>query len=119
MAYFLILPAFVVWLIVAGVSTVIAKKFSRFPVAYPFVWRISVWATLGFVVANVLLIVLLALGFIALEDASADHSSSRDTFQIVWGLTAIGGPVIVSVLGWLLGAVAGVVLALIHYKRAA
>jgi hypothetical protein len=111
MAYFLILPAFVLWLIVAGVAVLVVKSVPAFSVAYPYVWRIALWATVGLIAANAVLVALLALGFVALGDGTAPASAGHDAFQLLWGLTAIGGPVIASALGWLVGAVLGLALA--------
>jgi branched-subunit amino acid permease len=114
MTYFLILPAFVLWLIVAGTAALVARLVPALSVAYPYVWRIALWATAGLIAANAALVALLALGFVALGDGMAPSSAGHDAFQLLLGLTAIGGPVVASALGWLVGAVLGFALG---YRR--
>jgi hypothetical protein len=118
-AYFFVLPAFFLWLIIAGALVVATKRISRIHSAYSIVWRISLWGTLGFIAANALFIVLLISGFSALDVSSASPSFIHNTLQFLFGLIAIGGPVIASFLGWLVGVMVGAVLSLYYHVRAA
>lgn len=111
MAYFLVLPAFALWLIVAALAVAIVKTVPRLASIYPYAWRVSVWATVGFVIANVALAVAVAVGFVAVDRYSAEPSAMRDAAQATLGVTAIVGPFIASALGWLAGAVFGLILA--------
>lgn len=112
MAYFLIFPAFCgLLLIVSGLSVLVARSVPAFSVAYPYVWRIVLWASVGLIAANIVLVTFLALGFFALGDGMAPASAGYGAFQLLWALTAIVGPVIASAFGWLVGAVFGLGLA--------
>ena len=116
MAYFLILPAFVLWLLVAAAGILATRLIPRLAPIYPYALRASLWASVGTVVANAVLIGLLALGMGVLEP-TASQSTAQDAAQMAWGLTALGGPVIASALGWLGGFVFGLFLAFRRSRR--
>src|ERR1044071_6535749 len=92
MAYFVIVPAFALWLLAAAAALVAAKFVPRLAAVYAYVLRILIWGTVGFVAANALLICFLALGLVALERTESSQSTAHDVLQMAWGLTAIGGP---------------------------
>ena len=117
MAYFVIVPAFVLWLLVAAAALVAAKFVPRLAAMYAYVLRILIWGTVGFVAANALLICFLALGLVALERTESSQSTTHDVLQMAWGLTAIGGPIVASALGWMAGCILGGVLALLRGRR--
>ena len=119
MLYFVILPAFAFWLVVATLAVCIAKSVPRVAFAFPFVWRICLWATLGFVVANALLILLLAGGFLALGRQPSVPTQGGDAARILLGVGTVVGPLVASVGGWLFGAVVGAALSLSHRQRSA
>lgn len=109
MTYFFILPAFVVWLII-GVAFLV---FVRTRPLYPYAWRVVLWSSVGFVITNVLLLIVVA-GAMALmgpAPAEAERTMGRDALQLIVGLGAFVGPVFASLLGWVAGAGAGVLLA--------
>jgi hypothetical protein len=117
MAYFVVVPAFVLWLLMAAAALVATRAVPRLTSAYSYVLRISIWGTVGFVGANALLICLLALGFGALERTESSQSTAHDFLQMAWGLAAIGGPVIASGLGWIAGCILGAALAFLRGRR--
>lgn len=119
MLYFIILPAFALWLVLATLAVGVTKSVPRIAFAFPFVWRISLWATIGFVVANAVLVVLLTGGFFAIDRQPSAATEGGDTMRILWGVGAVVGPIIVSTAGWLLGAVMGAALSLRHRQRSA
>ena len=112
MAYFLILPVFVIWVLFACAAIVATRSFPSLSGAFPSVWRIALWATVGVVAANAALVLLLTVGFATIGSSAPPESAGRDVFQFVWGLTAIGGPLLASLLGWVAGAGLGAVFAL-------
>lgn len=117
MLYFIILPAFALWLVLAAVAVCITKSVPRVAFAFPFVWRISLWATLGFVIANAVLILFLAGGFSAVGTQPSAGTEGGGALHILWGVAAIAGPIIASAAGWLVGAAVGAALSLRHRQR--
>jgi hypothetical protein len=117
MAYFIILPAFVLWLLAATGAVIAVRLTPRLAAVFPYVLRVAVWGTLGFLAANAALIGLLALGLVALDNPSATSSLPHDVGQIAWGLAALGGPFIASALGWMSGCALGVLLAFLRTRR--
>ena len=113
MAYFFILPAFVIWLLFALGAVGLTKSASPLAAAYPYVWRVSLWASIGVLVANALLIALLALGFVALEGTGGDPANDAP-IRFIFGLSAVVGPILVSAAGWFTGALLGTYLAHRH-----
>jgi Ca2+/Na+ antiporter len=112
-AYFLVIPAFILWLLVATIAVVITKYITKLSAAYPYVLRIAIGSIIGILIANALLIGLLALGFVGAD--SLNRGASRDTAQIVWGLATFVGPIMASVAGWILGGIVGVGHALLPF----
>jgi hypothetical protein len=119
MAYFVVVPAFVLWLLIAAAAIIAIRAVPRLTSAYSYVLRISIWATIGVVAANALLICLLTLGFGALERTEPLPSTAHDILRVAWGLAAIGGPIIASGLGWIAGCTIGADLAFLRGRRVA
>ncbi len=111
MAYFFILPAFVIWLVVAAIGLVIVRTSSRLSRAYPYAWRVVLWSTAGFSVANVFLVVAVAGIANMLGPGSPERTFANDALQLIVGLGAIVGPIPASLAGWLGGAAVGALLA--------
>jgi len=110
MAYFIIIPIFVLWLVVAGAAIVGTRKIPSLNFAYPYVIRACTWATIGFLVANVALVLSLASSAQLLSELP-NQFSGRSVLEMIWGLAAILGPVPASAIGWLAGAFLGFFLA--------
>jgi hypothetical protein len=111
MAYFIILPAFVVWLIVAAIALAVIRTNTRFSSVRPYAWRVVLWSTGGFIAANGLLVVIVAGAASVLGLGSPQRTVARDALQLIVGFGAIVGPIPASLLGWLGGAVLGALLA--------
>ncbi|PWF44686.1 hypothetical protein [Massilia glaciei] len=103
MAYFIILPVFVVWLLVAGAAMVACRLIPSCADAWQYVWRIALWATVGFIVANA------ALWFFLMPALAAmpSNSDSSGMLKSLWGLVAIGAPFLITPIGWAIGAAIG------------
>ena len=119
MLYFIILPAFALWLVLATLAVGVTKSVPKIAFAFPFVWRIGLWTTIGFVVANAVLVVLLTGGFFAIDRQPSAANEGGNAMRILWGVGTVVGPIIASTAGWLLGAVIGVTLSLRHRHRSA
>jgi hypothetical protein len=117
MLYFIILPAFALWLVLAALTVGMTKSVPRFAFAFPFVWRISLYATLGFVIANAVLVLALAGSSFAVGRQPSAAAEGAGALQILWGVGAVVGPIIASAAGWLFGAVTGAALSLRHRQR--
>ena len=111
MAYFLILPAFALWLVVAAIGLAIIRTSDRFSRLRPYAWRVVLWSTVGFVVANLALVVIVAGAASLLGPAPSERTVARDALQLVVGVGAIVGPIPVSLVGWLAGGARGAILA--------
>lgn len=112
MLYFIIVPAFALWLVVATVAVGITKSVPRIAYAFPYVWRISLWATLGFIGANALLVLLLTGGLFALDEPSSQVTAGGGAARILWGVGAVAGPLVASAVVWFFGGVIGVALSM-------
>jgi hypothetical protein len=107
MAYFIILPAFIVWLIVGAIALLVIRANGRLSHSFPYAWRFYLWSTIGFVIANVLLVIVVAGGAALLEPGSEERTFGRDAVQLMVGLGGIVGPIPASVIGWLGGGLLG------------
>ena len=115
MLYFLVLPIFLLWLAGAGLAVAVCRWARRFRPAFPFAWRMALWASLGFLSANALLILSVVLGLGIAERAPAGAG------QVLGNLSAVGalvGPPLISGAGWLLGLLVGAILA-VRQRRVA
>jgi hypothetical protein len=110
MPYFILIPAFLAWLLVCGAAAAVSARMPALRSWRPYVVQVGLWASAGILAGNALLILLLALGLQSL-DRLQDGSAVRSGLQVVWGLGVLLGPFAVSTLGWLAGACLGVVLA--------
>ncbi|MES3023475.1 MAG: hypothetical protein V4857_18070 [Pseudomonadota bacterium] len=106
MAYFIILPVFVVWLMVAGVAMAACRLIPSFADAWQYVWRVALWATVGFVAANAVLWLFLipALG------PMPSKTVGGGLLHYIRALVAIGGPLLVTPIGWSIGSAVGLFL---------
>lgn len=111
MPYFLLIPAFLGWVVVCSALTLTTRLTPSLKPWYPYVLRICIWATVGTLVANVVFISLLALGVQTLGSLQTG-SPVHDSLQVMWGLSALLGPFAVSTVGWIGGACFGMYLAL-------
>lgn len=107
MAYFIILPAFILWLVIASIALVVVRRSRRYPHAFSYAWRFCLWSTIGFVVANVLLVGILAGAFILMGPASGERTIGRDALQLIVGIGGMVGPILASLAGWLAGGLLG------------
>ena len=116
MTLFLIVPLFVLWLLSAVVATVATRFVPQLKQLFPFVWRISVWATLGSLASTALLLWMIELAARTGQPFPAG-SFGHDLFALYMGLAVIAGPLLAIVAGWTAGALLGTVLALVATRR--
>lgn len=90
------------WLVFAITIFLISKYNLNFKSFYPFILGISIWATIGFILANLGFSLLFVLGLLSTKGEEA--SNANDIIRIILGILFIVGPVVVSILGWLGGA---------------
>ena len=113
MTYFLVLPFFVLWLVFATGATVATRLVPQLQPLFPYAWRISLWASVGCVLVNAILMWLWTTMPHAVA-APATGTLEKDASQLALLLVVFAGPVLGSVTGWLAGALLGIALA---YRR--
>ena len=116
MTYFLLLPLFLLWLICAIAATAATRFVSQLNQLFPYVWRVSLWATIGCVLANATLLWMLSL----MERAGAPlfmGSFAEQALQLTFGLALLAGPLLASAAGWSAGALLGALLAFLDGRR--
>ena len=114
MPYFILIPVFLGWLLICGIATTASKWMASLRPWRSYVVQVCVWSTVGILIANSVLVLLLAQGIQAL-DALRDGTTIRSGLQVAWGLGALLGPFAVSALGWMGGVCFGLYLA--HQRR--
>jgi hypothetical protein len=75
--------------------------------AFPFAWRILLWSSVGFLVANGLLVG----GFLVLARLEPGSGARAPAVKLGLGAALILGPVVASAVGFVGGALLGAVLA--------
>jgi hypothetical protein len=102
--YFLILPLFVLTLVAMTCATLAARFIEPLKALYPFAWRILLWSSIGFLVANSLMI-----GLFFLPGAAGWQGANQPIDLVKYGFLAILflGPVIASLVGFIGGALLG------------
>jgi len=113
MPYFILLPIFIAWVLIFAVVMAIAQSVPSLIPLRPYVKHVGIWSSIGTLIANVILILLLILGAQAI-DGLKDGSSIRASLQVIWGASALIGPFAISALGWFGGASLGLYRA---YRR--
>lgn len=118
MTYFLVLPLFILWVLGACAMTAASRYVPQLRLLFPWVWRICLWATLGVIAANAVMVwALTILG-------SVDHPFMPGSFadelsRLAIGVAVLAGPLLASAAGWSAGALLGAVLALLKTRRKA
>jgi len=107
--YFFLAGAFLFWLVIATIAIASVRAIPALRSMFPLVWRVAVWATVGLIAANILLGLVIAAGFLVLPSES-DPSAGREALQVGLAFTALLGPFAASAVGWLGGAIFGVLL---------
>ncbi len=116
MTYFLVLPLLVMWLLAAAGATAATRMIPQLNHLFPWAWRISLWATLGCIVGNAILLLLLSNAH-HLGLPSDMGSFADELFKLGMGLTVLLGPIFVSAVGWIAGAIIGALLAFSRTRR--
>ena len=112
MIYFILLPLFALWLVLAAGATALTRFVPQLKELFPYVWRISLWATLGCIVANATLIWL--VGSLKLLP-SLEHADPA--YAAAMGVALLASPLVAAGAGWLIGAVLGAFLGFMHGRR--
>ncbi len=117
MTWFLVLPFFLLWLVMAAGATAAARFVPQLHHLFPYVWRISLWATIGWVAASAALFGLLHLmdGAGPLFEAG---SVGEQLFHVTVALAMFAGPFLACAVGWSLGVLLGIVLAYLKGRGA-
>jgi len=114
--YFFLAGALLLWVVAAAIAVAVTRAVPALRSTFPFAWRVAVWATLGVLVANVLLGLAVGAGLLVLPDSN-DYSAAHDALGAGIAITAILGPFAASAVGWLGGAVLGTLLYLKTNRR--
>ncbi len=116
MTYFLVLPLFVMWLLAAVGASAASRIIPQLNHLFPWVWRISLWATLGCAVGNAILLLLLSNAD-RLGQPFDTGSYADELYKLGVDLAVLIGPMFVSALGWIAGALIGALLAFSRTRR--
>lgn len=114
MPYFILVPVFLGWLLICGIATTAGKRMASLRPWRSYVVQVCIWSTVGILIANSVLILLLAESIQALPELQ-DGTTIRYGLQVAWGLGALFGPFAVSALGWMGGVCFGLYLG--HQRR--
>jgi len=106
--YFVILPVFVVALVLMGCVVVACRFVDAIKPLHPFAWRVLLWSSLGFVLANSVM-----LGLLMLPGASGSTGLEQagNLAKIGYASVLFLSPAIASFIGFFGGAVLGIRLA--------
>jgi hypothetical protein len=104
MPYFIILPAFALYLLAAGVALAVTYFYAPAASFRPYATALLIWPSAGFIVSSAIYAVVM-IGLLA-AIARADHATS-----FIWGAATAGlvfvGPFAAAAFGLLAGAVVG------------
>lgn len=118
MTYFVVLPVFLVWLASGLIAITVLRAKAPAWSGIALVVHVFLWSTLGVILANALLIAVLALGASHVPEASASSSVAQDVLRMLWGMLSILGPFAASALGWLFGVMVGIGLGCWRIRKA-
>ena len=114
MPYFLILPAFAIWLVLAATAVVACWAIAPLRPLLGCVWRIAFWASAGLIGANLL---VLGAGLLELRLSNAAPGLLRQGTALLATATLFAGPFFASAVGWFAGAILGAVLAVRAHRK--
>ena len=104
MPYFFVIPGFILFTVAAALGTALARFYRPLRSLFPFAWRAWLWGTVGFVIANALLIGAIAL-LLGSEISLAQQYSEVVGWVTLAGMVA--GPFVASGAGVLIGVLFG------------
>lgn len=117
MPYFFILPAFGIAVVLLGGFTIACRSAPSLNSLFPFAWRILLWSTVGFAVANGAVLLLFLVPVFAPESVPGDPRA-REVLKIGLAAGLVAGPFIASALGFVAGSTFGYFLALRSLRSA-
>lgn len=112
MAYFSLLPIFMIWMLLATATVLITRSKPSLRHIFPIALSIAVWSSVGFIGTNLAFVLVIWLGSLLLE--GSNEGSLHQFLQLVFGLLILGGPIVSSAIGWAGGFVLGLAL---NYKK--
>ncbi len=116
MAYFIVAVLFILWLGVAGIALAATRFITPLRPMFPHVWRMCLWATIGFIVAVGAFFGLTML--LMIVDIPRERGPIIDAiFSTFMGLVMGLGPLLAAVVGWFGGLLVGMVLAFLRQRR--
>jgi len=116
MAYLLIAIAFAIWVFFACLAVLAARLAPGLYHFYPYAWRTALFATIGILAANCLWGLVVVLCSPSMSHLHIAFFSEHNDAQLLFGVVAMAGVAIASVLGWLSGMILGLVLAYRHSR---
>ena len=117
MPYFFIIPPFGIAVLLLAGFTVACRVAPSLTPLFPFAWRILLWSTVGFAVANGAVLLLFLVPAFTPAAAPADPGA-REALRIGVAAGLLLGPFIASALGFMAGSTLGVFLALRSLRSA-
>jgi hypothetical protein len=115
MTYFFLVPLFALWLLAAAGALLMLRFTPSLRHLYPLAFSVALWSSLGFIVGNAALMLLIVFGgqFFQVRGDGA----LKDVMGVVWGGLILAGPVLASAIGWLAGLGAGLLLSYRKSRR--
>jgi hypothetical protein len=104
MPYFIVIAGFIVFTVAAAAGTALAWFYRPLRPVFPFTWRAWLWGTVGFVVANALLVGAVAL---VLRPEVSPASQYADIVRGVALAAVVIGPFVASGAGLMIGVLFG------------
>ena len=112
MPYFFVILVFLIAAIGLSAASILAAVVPRLRPGFPFLWRVLLWSTAGFILANIPVFGLYFVPLLLERTGMTPSSGSSGSFlklALAGGL--LFGPLVASGLGFLGGAAIGVWLA--------
>jgi hypothetical protein len=106
MPYTFALAGFALFFALSAIATASSFLFASFRRLRPYAWRVWLWGSVGFLVTNAVLLVILAYSL--MHVGIAGNSDSRtEVLGMVLGAAVVFGPSAASALGIIMGALIG------------
>jgi hypothetical protein len=106
MPYAFALVGFALFFALGAIGTASSFLFASLRAFQPYAWRAWLWGSVGFLVTNALLLAVIAYPLMHVGIAGSPGGRT-DVLGMILGAAVVFGPLVASVLGILIGVLAG------------